>query len=476
MGRNLESPRTRLITDDLAEISYTVNRANTYTIALVTPMFGGGHETGQVDANRLIRESTIRGQLRFWWRATRGARFKNTYELRQREAEIFGDTVTPSSVRVTVNQRIETKIESYTVGSKNKPFPDYIFQETDQDRKTGKKINYASGCQFDLEVQWSQQAIELKTNDPIRFQELVKDINAALWGWINFGGIGSRTRRGCGSLYCMEFSPNEKECTKSNFPKWLDSRIKDYELVLPTASEHREWPTLNPRMLIDFIQQGNNSTWRNVIRVYKDFRRRAKQNEVFDERKQQMVKRPGRSYWPEADSIRKTLDMAHIKHDKPTHYYLSGTKEEVTAFPRAELGMPIIFQFKSIRESTEKYKGRIQTKKIPVEPYKTQLTPKDKDRLASPIILKPLAFNCTRSVGLIAVLNHPPVEQLDLTVLEKEKDKGYSVNKSSKPLHYKNSPMIDDYDDQKVYSSAVDAFVHSREVKRFWKITSSIRH
>ena len=31
-----------------------------------------------------------------------------------------------------------------------------------------------------------------------------KEVIPALTAWINFGGIGARTRRGCGSLYCYK--------------------------------------------------------------------------------------------------------------------------------------------------------------------------------------------------------------------------------------------------------------------------------
>jgi CRISPR-associated protein Cmr1 len=40
---------------------------------LITPLYGGGVEAGKPDLTKPINEKTVRGHLRFWWRATRGA-------------------------------------------------------------------------------------------------------------------------------------------------------------------------------------------------------------------------------------------------------------------------------------------------------------------------------------------------------------------------------------------------------------------
>lgn len=42
-----------------------------YEIELITPMFGGGVLTRENDPSFPIRPTSIRGQLQFWWRATR---------------------------------------------------------------------------------------------------------------------------------------------------------------------------------------------------------------------------------------------------------------------------------------------------------------------------------------------------------------------------------------------------------------------
>lgn len=465
MNRNPGQPKTdltKLKTDCLTSDLRTPE--NSYKITTVTPMFGGGHEVGKIDEERLVRESTIRGQLRFWWRATRGAAFANVYDLRKREAEIFGDTSRPSNVKVKVERLSE--VEGFRFGAKDSRTPSYLFQQSNDKKQGSVSYECFSKCAFRLYLQWSVEAKALEKTKPFFFEELNCDLKAALWAWINFGGIGSRTRRGCGSLYCKEFSPTQNDCNKSGFSRWLDRCIKDYRLILPAANGAREWPTLNSKMLLDFRSDGNWKIWRFIIERYRRFRRRAPRT---GDKEGKYYRKAGRSYWPEADSIRKILDMAHPKHDTPTHTFRS-----VTAFPRAELGMPIVFSFNKVQEPKERYmKGQHLNKSCDREPYKTQLTPANKERLASPLILKTLAFSEECGIGLIAVLNHPSIEELNLKVLEERKErekKVYQVKMNGRCLDYPNSPMKDDK--QNVYQSAIDAFLNSREVEAFCQTTN----
>ena len=46
----------------------------TYTIKLITPMYGGRIVAGVVDEEMPVRVTSIRGHLRFWWRLFYGLR------------------------------------------------------------------------------------------------------------------------------------------------------------------------------------------------------------------------------------------------------------------------------------------------------------------------------------------------------------------------------------------------------------------
>jgi CRISPR-associated protein Cmr1 len=76
--------------------------AKEYQISLITPLFGGGVEAGKPDETLPIRGTSIRGQLQFWWRATRGAGFSTCEELFDRHAEVWGKTERASPIGFNV--------------------------------------------------------------------------------------------------------------------------------------------------------------------------------------------------------------------------------------------------------------------------------------------------------------------------------------------------------------------------------------
>jgi CRISPR-associated protein Cmr1 len=72
-------------------------------------MFGGGVKTRVNDPTFPIRPTAIRGQLQFWWRATVGAQYATTKELRTAQSKIWGTTEQASRVQVRV---VVTEIDS----------------------------------------------------------------------------------------------------------------------------------------------------------------------------------------------------------------------------------------------------------------------------------------------------------------------------------------------------------------------------
>jgi CRISPR-associated protein Cmr1 len=47
----------------------------TLELKIIIPVFGGDFEARELHPVNLIRAGSIRGHLRFWWRATAGARY-----------------------------------------------------------------------------------------------------------------------------------------------------------------------------------------------------------------------------------------------------------------------------------------------------------------------------------------------------------------------------------------------------------------
>ncbi|MCY7577951.1 type III-B CRISPR module RAMP protein Cmr1 [Bacillus pumilus] len=385
------------------------------TIHLVTPMFGGGPQSNSIDQDRPIRESAIRGHLRFWWRATRGAVCKNANDLSKQEAEIFGHTEQASQIQVVTHyEKDEVKRNSKVFfKKKNHPFPRYILSNMKDETP------YLMKAQFSLNIRLSKKTTQ--------YELIKKEVEAALWAWINFGGLGSRTRRGCGSLYCKQFSPYNKR-TKSQLEKWFEQKLLEYDIQLPASSREFKVQAFPSSMI---------SSWQSVIQTYETFRRRSNPD-----------KKRGRSCWPEADTIRLLTGKAKSGHHIP---YPKEKPFKYQAFPRAQFGLPIQFRF------APKDSGK--------DPDPVTLLPKGKDRLASPLILKPLAINQKESVGMVMVLQQPKIEALSLLGDRKPLPDVTDEQSIYPTATYSNNPLQDE--SGRTHSSAIQAFLHSKEVQTF---------
>jgi hypothetical protein len=86
-----------------------------------------------------------------------------------------------------------------------------------------------------------------------------------------------------------------------------------------------------------------------------------------------------------------------IRRLRNTHSYGHEPVNPIHGFPRASLGLPIIFHFKT-----------------PRDPDSNTLNIFDKDgleaRMASPVVLKPLAVSASEAVPLLLALNTQPIE------------------------------------------------------------------
>ncbi len=84
-------------------------------LRLITPMFGGGYKAREVDTVQPIRPAAIRGHLRFWWRATAGARYATVEELHKAERELWGAAATKDNPAVG---KVAIQVQTRSPGEK----------------------------------------------------------------------------------------------------------------------------------------------------------------------------------------------------------------------------------------------------------------------------------------------------------------------------------------------------------------------
>jgi CRISPR-associated protein Cmr1 len=344
---------------------------------LITPLFGGGVTPGEADPVTVVRGAEVRGHLRFWWRATRGAFGDDLMRMKTEEESIWGspgakDRAGPSDVTLSVVLRNGGKPLN-PEDSQGRPV-----------RHVGEVRSRDSYVAFPLREKLNAVVLEEVEFDlELNFKASYKrDVEAALWAWETFGGIGARTRRGFGALQCTHLDgtpvlpPDVRQARAS-----IVNGLKTH--VVTEGHWHDEVPHLD-RDLLPTIAPINGSSdgieaWRFLIDRFKKFR----QARYLDDNKRPF----GRSQWPEPDEIRRKTDNSAPKHQK--------YRKQISKFPRGRFGLPIIFQFKDEdvqrgdpEQSTLQGAGRI-------------------DRFASRLILRPIACAGGKAVGLAAVLAGP---------------------------------------------------------------------
>jgi CRISPR-associated protein Cmr1 len=425
---------------DAPAAASSARESRTYQIHLVTPMFGGGVEAGQTDVTMPIRATSIRGQLQFWWRATCGANCSTKEELFVRHADVWGTTENASPVQVSVRDvdaAKPTPCARYVPRQDGKlrlqwmtPFetppsalPYGLFPFQGRLSKDGRTvIEEPASC-----VETASFKLCLQFPESIR-----EDVERAVWAWLNFGGLGARTRRGFGSLFCEDVVPRAVD----DLGKWFAVGSARSPAVV------REWPTLPTTMFVGPRSKTAIGALGHVLELLRQFR----QGAGVARNPGQQQRRPGRSRFPEPETIR-DLPGSGANRRLSGHQRLADIPND--AFPRAEFGLPIVFHFQGRGEPPGRYD-------LP----DAALYPRDGDgntleRMASPLILKAVVMAGKDAVPVILRLSTPPLMSVDL----RRGDQSLAlppttVVRAPRLAIYRNSPLA-----SAPSGSATDAFI-----------------
>lgn len=315
---------------------------NSMRCRLVTPMYGGGVQAAIPDIKMPIRAAAIRGQLRFWWRLLAKQKWGLQGEaLRQAEWALWGGMETND----TDGQASKVFLRVKEIKFKGKPV-EILLRDALTDLFTEYAPHYAlfparpaqgqapSIRLFKPDLKWElhwRLAASASENDKQQVLETLR------W-WVMFGGVGARTRRGCGAFIVETCSIQE--------------------IMQPISVEEAQ--AAGCRLVMRQETGSAKKAWEEAVERLWDFRQKPNIG-----RNQQNNGHPGRSRWPEPDAIRRITNR-HAANHQPEH-------PAGNIFPRGMFGMPIIFCFTGGGE-----------------PADMQLLPKGKERMASPIIIRPI--------------------------------------------------------------------------------------
>ena len=386
---------------------------------LITPLYGGGVTTAEDDptiTNRadpitVVRATEIRGQLRFWWRVMRGGQSEGKSSLKKREDAIWGKAYEKGDKGIKMEQTIQIVVDVSQEGTPIKPFymdrqrpkpdngiPDYVSFPLQPDQNERKKANpvipdVRKGVQFLLTIAYPTS--------------MSKEIEAALWAWETFGGLGARTRRGFGALHLLEIDGDAHQAlpTFRNVEQWIRSEARKHNGGggFPT-----DFPHLNSEIQLAVTRSFNSpmQAWNDLIVKLQKFRQQKDESKPGAQYEKAYNKR---SAWPEADAIRSIAGK--------------GSAPDIKKFPRAAFGLPIIFHFTGKNAEnvpTGNYtlnEADMERECIPGEDLP------HRERFASPLILRPFQCSDGMAVGLALLLEGPRVDLKQL-VLQVPKNEG----------------------------------------------------
>lgn len=382
---------------------------------LITPLFGGGVVAGVNDDVTPISGKAIRGHMRFWWRATRAGRFNADLEaMLEFESRLFGAAATegePRDSKVQVSISEVTEIASAAV-RRNQPY-----YQRHRVSDGWQQMTYAA-FPFQDNPQYVTYDISFKVT--ISFPETIKDkagvdifispeINAALWAWETFGGVGARTRRGFGALLCTSSAGYKAkvESIESRIQQELNTHVADgvCHPDVPHVSKDLSFIVVGREGGRGQTAQRNpyssaEEAWEELIRRLKEFRQA-----------RTGAGGRGRSKWPEPEKIRRITGHRlkdHLENGVLHSHAEDIALKDIESFPRGQFGLPIIFQFKRDQ------KNQVAPNNPNLDPVDTTLkggpigsTGKFRERLASPLILRPLACGNNEAVGLAIILRAP---------------------------------------------------------------------
>ncbi|MBK8265599.1 MAG: hypothetical protein IPK80_30255 [Nannocystis sp.] len=429
-----------------------------FPLECVTPVVGGGVEKQTPDTAEALRIPAIRGQLRMWWRALQPepTDTKPTDKLFHDESALWGgvsgeadgdakkDTrrsrvvlqVRGASFRADLpagrHEGSDGRYRALPNWDGGRPmgyglFPLQLPRETLSRLKTADPptASVRHGLTFTLEVTVSLRGdLEAAKND-------LRQVLGSLWAWIHLGGIGARTTRGFGALNLtlqpLEIAENaaiglapkdthgkhdpkmtrEAICNEvkailehfqpparsDDFGSWLESASRAFGCPAKRASRAGYHPRVPAKAwCLGPPRREAKEAHSEGLSMLMDFRQRP----GVGRNPGQQRGRPGRSRWPEADTMRRlAISKRRVTfRDHPP----KSRDSALSCAPRAAFGMPLHIAFKDRDD----------------EPASGAIVPQYGTRWTSPLRIRPLRCADGRFACMMIYLDQPfPLDHTD---------------------------------------------------------------
>ncbi len=235
------------------------------TLELVTPAFIGGAEPrGKPE----FRIPSLRGALRYWWRALFGAGVEDWTTLLQKESELFGSTDKASAVQLRLHKAATPTPKSYSKLTQGKPGISYLWFAARKTKNDPERQALPDGSRYVIDA-----SIHYRSNP----QKLWEQFYAALWLLTHLGGIGTRARRGAGGIQVVDIQSSTelsnlpplpiRATTVEQFGEELQSGIQQLRRnVLPDAlSTQPTFHLLHPEFAEICLIERSFASWQEAL-------------------------------------------------------------------------------------------------------------------------------------------------------------------------------------------------------------------
>ncbi len=231
----------------------------TFTCETITPMFLSGADGSTPE----LRPPSIKGALRFWWRAMKAGDFETIAELKEAESKIFGSAEPARRSKVLVTCPKDKNFLKKSIKSK---FPEHK-ENYPLSRNTPVNIlNYLSYGVYDYKKGFTHAffdekqkfAVCLKVLDDAKILEIINAFVLMCY----VGGLGSKSRNGFGKIKIINAIENESIDITGNLPKWKD--------LLVSSQSKSSFTSLSDSSLLFTTTEVNKGAYDKTLSIIGD--------------------------------------------------------------------------------------------------------------------------------------------------------------------------------------------------------------
>ncbi|MCK5720582.1 MAG: type III-B CRISPR module RAMP protein Cmr1 [Thiomargarita sp.] len=205
------------------------------TYRIVTPMFIGDAEQNATD----LRPPSIKGALRFWWRALNWGKFLSKYpdsvealqELHKEESRLFGSADNDSGgqgvflLQVSQQPKINSDANWPEKANSGSVYMAYGLMESGS-LKEGNLQKHRTAIKETNNTFTISLAFKPKTSSTY-----IENIKETLEVWGLFGGLGSRVRNGFGSVSLVSLNGVKYNLNLNEYCKKIDELLTTYKNI-----------------------------------------------------------------------------------------------------------------------------------------------------------------------------------------------------------------------------------------------------